>query len=144
MKSRALTCMSAVTLFAMLAIPVRLAAQEQPESQAQNHKHHWYKLVDIGTFGGPASYVSFDNGDNGAPEQVLNNRGTVVGTADTSTPDPDPNCQPGNPFGDCFLTRSNGEMALSRTWARFPAARTTATSTGSVTTGESLERHKTA
>ncbi len=34
MKSRILTCSTAMTLFAALAIPVRLAAQEQKEQKA--------------------------------------------------------------------------------------------------------------
>src|SRR2546423_1497798 len=41
---------------------------------------------DLGTFGGPSSSVAFY-------AQVLNNKGTVVGGADTSIPDPFfPNC----------------------------------------------------
>src|ERR1051326_1462159 len=78
MKSRTLARIITATLFAALAIPVGVAAQQ----------HHHYKLIDMGTFGGPSSYVQIDNGVNGAPNQVLNNRGTVAGWADTSTPDP--------------------------------------------------------
>ena len=68
-------------------IPVRAAAQE----------HHHYKLIDMGTFDGPASY--FSNGFDG----ILNNRGTAVGWADTSTPDP----YPGFCFNaDCFVSHA--------------------------------------
>jgi probable HAF family extracellular repeat protein len=53
-----------------------------------------YTLVDLGTFGGPQSYVSYGKLSDVA--QILTNGGTVVGWADTSTPDPFP--------GFCFNT----------------------------------------
>jgi len=49
-------------------------------AQEQNAKHHHYKLVDLGTFGGPNSGVNFEPFQN-----VINNSGTVVGGADTSS-----------------------------------------------------------
>ena len=58
MKSKALACIFAMTLFSALAIPVRLAAPEQPAKQQQNGEHHRYRFVDIGTFGGPESYIN--------------------------------------------------------------------------------------
>ena len=80
MKSRTLTCVTAITLFAVLATPVRLAAQ-----------HTRYKLVVVGTLGGPQSY-----GDPGHGAANINNAGFAVGVADTSTPDPFyPNFNPG-------------------------------------------------
>lgn len=78
MKSEKLLCITTMTLFAALAIPVRLAAQEQKEGK----EHHRYKLVDLGTLGGPHSFTY------GGTAQALNNRRTVVGQADTSIPDP--------------------------------------------------------
>jgi probable HAF family extracellular repeat protein len=96
MKSRTLTCITAMTLFTVLALPVQLAAQ-----------HTRFKLVDVGTLGGPASY--FSAGDVG--ERVLNNRGMLAGSADVSTV-PDPACLNG---GDCFITHAfrwqNGFLA---------------------------------
>jgi uncharacterized membrane protein len=71
-------------LFAALAIPILLAAQLHDN----NFRH--YKLIDIGTFGGPASYINAAFAA-GAPNQI-NNRGTVVGSAATDTPAP-PNRQ---------------------------------------------------
>jgi len=44
--------------------------------------HHHYKLIDVGTFGGPGSFGA----DPPAP-RPLNNLGIVVGGADTATPD---------------------------------------------------------
>jgi probable HAF family extracellular repeat protein len=77
--------------FAVLAISVRLGAK--PE---QGNFHH-YKLVDLGTFGGPASYFNLGAG-------IVTQQGTAVGWADTSTPDPFPefcfsaNCQVSHGF----------------------------------------------
>jgi probable HAF family extracellular repeat protein len=73
------TTLAAMTLLAVLMISGQLAAQ-----------HDRYKLVDLGTLGGPNSSVPivFDeiNGTVGA--QAINNQGTVVAGADTSVPDP--------------------------------------------------------
>jgi len=95
MGSRSLMCITAMTLFAALVIPVRLTAQEQPASQ-QDKKEHRYKLVDLGTFGGPVGYLNWPGA------QVLRNRGAIAGAADTSTPDPNyPNTSlwlPPDPF----------------------------------------------
>jgi probable HAF family extracellular repeat protein len=85
---------SARIVAALIAItlPTQFAAQDDA-AQVKKAQHHHYKLIDMGTFGGPASY--FSNGFDG----ILNNRGTAAGWADTSTPDPYP------PFcfnPDCF------------------------------------------
>jgi len=64
MKSRALSGITAITLFAALAVPIQLAAQ-----------HSRYKLIDIGTVGGPNSIGL--TGNPNAP-QSLNNRGMVA------------------------------------------------------------------
>src|SRR5262249_62383053 len=56
-----------------------------------DHQFHHYKLIDLGTFGGPASYYWGNEGS-------LNSRETAAGSADTSSPDPfpafcfDPDC----------------------------------------------------
>ncbi len=69
-----------ITLIALVAValPGELGAQ-----------HTRYKLIDIGTFGGPQSFSFFGQA------RSLNNGGTLVGFADTSTPDPNyPNSNP--------------------------------------------------
>ncbi len=93
MKSRTWKWMVALSLFAALAMPVGMAAQDNP-SQDHKPKHKQYKLIDIGTFGGPNSYVptSFLT-EVGV--QVISDQGTVAGIADTSA---DPLCY----FDDCF------------------------------------------
>jgi hypothetical protein len=80
MTSRTLILFSGITLFAALAIPVQLVAQ-----------HTRYKLIDIGTFGGPQSFIN--HGANAFP--ALNTAGTIVGSSATSFPVPS-TC---NPFG---------------------------------------------
>src|ERR1700751_1042865 len=95
MKSKTLASFTMMTLFATLAIPVGLSGQKQNDEP----KHHHYKLIDLGTFGGPNSGFTenFLDLDGGAAVQVLSNQGTVMAGADTSTPDPF-----GNFFDDGF------------------------------------------
>ena len=51
MKSKKLTSFATIALLAVLALPVSLFAQDK-----QDHKHHHYQLIDLGTFGGPNSW----------------------------------------------------------------------------------------
>ena len=74
MKSRRPTCIIAIMLFA-LALPITLTAQN----------HHQYKVVDLGTFGGPGSVVS-------GLEHTLTARGAIAGGADTPDANSDPGC----------------------------------------------------
>lgn len=97
MKNNLAMYITALTLLATLAIPVRLAAQTQQQNQQQPR----YKLIDIGTFGGPASY--FNNEFDGTFSAALvNNQGTAAGWADTAAPDP----FPGFCFGDCYVSHA--------------------------------------
>jgi probable HAF family extracellular repeat protein len=81
MKSRTLTCITAITLFAALAIPVRLAAQDDA-AQTNKPKHQHYKLIDMGTFGGPSSFINEPS--NFVP--AVNKRGMTVGGSGTPVP----------------------------------------------------------
>jgi probable HAF family extracellular repeat protein len=76
MKSRFLMLVAAVTLFAALAMPVRLAAQQQ------NAQYHHYELIDIGTFGGPESFI-IPTAEIGSHNPV-NSKEQTVGTAGTT------------------------------------------------------------
>ena len=75
----------------MLALAFSTVSSAQNSPAESKHPHHNYKLMDLGTFGGPnSSYFS-------APVvQSVNNQGIVVGAADTSIPDP--TC-----FNDCNI-----------------------------------------
>jgi probable HAF family extracellular repeat protein len=87
-----LVSIAAMSLFAGLASPLRLVAQEQKELRGlegeRKGEHHRYKFVDLGTFGGPASYIN-NAMALGAPNQI-NKPGTAVGAAATATPIPPP------------------------------------------------------
>jgi hypothetical protein len=85
--------LAVIALLALLAILPRLAAQD---NRGDYHKHRHYKVIDMGTLGGPSSYFnSLSLGDSWSFgtafygfAQVRNRRGILVGFADTSTPDP--------------------------------------------------------
>lgn len=115
MKTTKWKSLTAMALFAALAIPVQLAAQDSP-----HHPHH-YQLVDMGTFGGPRSFFANTNLPRGSD---VNNHGVVTGFADTSTPDPFPPFF----FADYFTTHAfqwqNGVMTdlgvLPNGWSSAP------------------------
>jgi probable HAF family extracellular repeat protein len=83
MKSRILTWIVAMTLFAALAIPVGLAAQDY--QKRNNEQHHHYQLIDVGTFGGPASFVA-ETIEFVSATGELSKAGVVVGGSATSIP----------------------------------------------------------
>jgi probable HAF family extracellular repeat protein len=82
MKSGIWSSIVRLILLGVLAMPILVAAQDA--AKPNNARHHHYKVVDIGTFGGPnSSYLQ------GFPEgRMLNNSGAAVGAGDTTTPDP--------------------------------------------------------
>ena len=91
MKSRTFTGIIAVVMFATLMLPVGIGAQAAQEKKGLPR----YKLIDIGTFGGPNAGV------NGPNVPIISSDGTYGGEAETPTPDPyAPNyCQD----GDCLV-----------------------------------------
>ena len=118
MQSRMLTCITAMTVFAALNVPVRSVAQNQGTPHHQPH----YSVKSLGTLGGTFSAgnginnrgwvagaatlanntqhatfwlagLTFDLGTLGGPNSsvpfpVKDDRGDVAGIADTSTTDP--------------------------------------------------------
>jgi len=81
-----------------ITINAASAAKSPGASTGPQRQHHHYKLVDMGTLGGPNSGLqeNFLDFAGGAAVQVLSNQGTAIGNADTSMPDP--LCY----FDDCF------------------------------------------
>ena len=98
MNSRTWTRIIALTLFAALALPLQLAGQNRAK-QHHPHQYHHYQVITPATFGGPSTGLQ----NSGPPRAgVLNNRGTLVGWA--NTPEADPYCGFGNCYaGDAFL-----------------------------------------
>lgn len=80
---------TAMTLLTVV-VALRVAAQGRPRSEGKDQLR--YRLVDLGTFGGP-------NSGNNGESIVMNSEGDVTGFADTSTPDP--TC-----FTDCFVNHA--------------------------------------
>jgi probable HAF family extracellular repeat protein len=92
MKPRTLISVIAIAVMTALSFTTSLAAQDA--APAKPAQHHQYKLIDLGTFGGPQSAYFSE-----PVVQSVNNRGTVAGGADTALPDPyAPNC-----FYDCYI-----------------------------------------
>jgi probable HAF family extracellular repeat protein len=81
-------------MIAALALPVWLSAQQQTEDRMQKYVPHHYKLIELGTFGGPNSYFTFSN-------RSLNRHGVASGFADTPTALNSPFC-----LIDCFVTHT--------------------------------------
>jgi uncharacterized membrane protein len=86
MKSRSSTCFTAITLFAALAIPVWLAAQEQ-----QSKKMPHYALTVLDTLGGSSATAT-----------GINNKGVVGGGS----------LLPGDNSGSAVLWKKNRAIAL--------------------------------
>ena len=69
-----------ITVLLTLAIPVQMTAQ-----------HTRYKLIDVGTLGGPNSTIGFES----SPLNALSSEGVFAACAETATPDPSyPNFSP--------------------------------------------------
>jgi len=96
MKSLPLACFGTLTLILAVVLPVNLRAQENEDSSP---KHHHYKVVDLGSFGGGNSYAQgvflpFFPGTT-----TLNHSGAVAAWGDTPTNDPfSPAC-----YVDCLV-----------------------------------------
>jgi probable HAF family extracellular repeat protein len=76
---------------ATYTITISAAAAANPaalKSPDLRNQHHHYKLIDLGTLGGPNSY-----NESIPPEKIINLQGAAAAYADSATPDPYvPNC----------------------------------------------------
>jgi probable HAF family extracellular repeat protein len=98
MKSKIWTRIIALALFAAVATPVGVAAQDNA-TQNQRARHHHYQLIDMGTLGGANSFPPTPY----PPPLDINSRGLAIAGAETSIPDPyAPNCF----TGECLVTHT--------------------------------------
>ncbi len=92
---------TATKVYAITIAAAATAADKHAEAVsgvAPSTAHHHYKLIDVGTFGGPSSYFNTLLVTDGfgfstafySNAQVRNGKGVFVGFADTSAPDPFP------------------------------------------------------
>lgn len=102
MKKNLAICAFLLIALAVLVMPRHLASASQDQAQNRPEGYHHYKLIDLGTFGGPISRVNVEPTEN----DLINDAGKIVGGADTSLPAP-PTPPPGcyNPAlpSDCFI-----------------------------------------
>ena len=89
MKKRLSAFITVLSFCATLALPIQLAAQEREEKKEQKGKHHHYKLIQMGTYGGPTSTIDGPGGPPFFPfNRIITRAGAVLGSGDTSIPDP--------------------------------------------------------
>ena len=94
MKTKASASFAMAALFVLVTFSAQTAAQTQTSSQPNSPVR--YKLIDLGTLGGPSSAEN-------PQSPVVNNQAVVVGFAETAVPDPNaPNCL--DP--QCFLAHA--------------------------------------
>jgi probable HAF family extracellular repeat protein len=98
------TFFTTLALLSALTIPSRTSAQDA--QQEAKPRHHKYRLIDLGTFGGPQGFINPSG--NGAP--YINNRGDAVGTTQTAVSlSPNSNgflCVPGPNVNHALLRES--------------------------------------
>ena len=89
MKNKLATFITTFSLCAALVLPIHLTAQEQEEKKEQSGKHHHYKLIQMGTYGGPTSTIDAPGHPPFFPfNRIITRAGAVLGSGDTSIPDP--------------------------------------------------------
>ena len=84
-----------VAKVAMACLIVIQTMRGRMAAQSVDEVHHRFRLVELGTLGGPNSYFTFITG------RSLNNRGLAIGSADTSVAVNPPFC-----LIDCYLSHA--------------------------------------
>jgi probable HAF family extracellular repeat protein len=128
----------------------RLTSFELPAQELPAARHHHYKLIKVGTFGGPLNHLSthdYLNSTYIGASQDLNNAGTLTGWADTSAPDPNASVNPGFCFnppaadGICYVSHAfvsrNGDLKDLGTLRNGPSSATTWVSANGLVAGVS-------
>jgi probable HAF family extracellular repeat protein len=90
-----------------IATPAGLAGQEQNKDGDKDQRHHLYRLVDLGTLGGPTSTVNAGGGPFYPSSSIVNGAGTAAAIGDTTLPNLLEDCP------DCLVYQafsSNGVM----------------------------------
>lgn len=102
----------ALTFAGIGLLPVLGGAQESA-LQGADKRHHRYKLVDVGTLGGPNSGVGFE----GFPMNALSSQGVLAACSDTPIADPNyPNFNPSMPQSAFELPQPNPMIFHSFEW----------------------------
>src|SRR5260370_21190769 len=95
---------------AAMAMPPMSPAQNT-STQNQTAQHHHYKLIQMGTFGGPTSSIDTPGSPPRYPfNRVINSAGAVLGSGDT--PIPDPFCFDGCQVNYAFLWKDGVQTNL--------------------------------
>ena len=96
MKNSLVACSVMIVLAGAFSLSPRSSGQQKHDKVNQPMR---YRLVDLGTLGGPNSYQPFGYAADFLTEASVSDRGTFAGWSATSNADPDaPNC-----FFDCFV-----------------------------------------
>lgn len=111
-----------IRLSGILIAIVSVSACAQNIQIHRTSRHQRYKLIDLGTFGGPEGYINPEG--NGGP--YINDRGVIVGNTQNTTPLPSNAdgflCYPGPNVNHAFVWREHHTIDLGA----LPPAITTA------------------
>lgn len=107
MRNRLKVLMTVAFGVAALAAPLISSAQDTP-TKKYSTKHHHYKLIEMGTFGGPTSSIDrTGNPPSNSFNRVITRTGEVLGSGDTLIPDP--SCFAGCVVNYAFVSQ-NGDL----------------------------------